>query len=171
MEFFECFVYQFIVDYDEYGNNFFFKQMMMDVFVIEKCVQKVFGGYKFGIVYLGNFFGQFFKSVVVFIVVGFFICVYFVFFGGFDMYVNQVNFYQNFMKIFLDGFVVFQKDFEVYQFDDQVIIMIFFEFGCCLMENESKGIDYGIVVLFFVMGLKIKGGFYGMFFEFNFVCN
>ena len=44
---------------------------------------------------------------------------------------------------------------------DDVAIMVFSEFGRRVQENASGGTDHGTAGPMFIMGEKVKGGFYG----------
>jgi uncharacterized protein (DUF1501 family) len=55
----------------------------------------------------------------------------------------------------------FFRDMERIGKADQVVMMIFSEFGRRVPENTSLGTDHGTAGLMFVVGKPVKGGHYG----------
>lgn len=80
--------------------------------------------------------------------------------GGFDTHANQLKTQETLLGNFAAAMLAFQKELEGLGLADKVITMTFSEFGRRAYENGS-GTDHGKAAPMFVVGSKIKGGFYG----------
>ena len=60
-----------------------------------------------------------------------------------------------------DAVAAFQQDLERIGRADDVVMMIFSEFGRRVPENVSLGTDHGAANAMFVVGSQVKGGHYG----------
>jgi uncharacterized protein (DUF1501 family) len=81
--------------------------------------------------------------------------------GGFDDHVAEVYTHANLMKYVGDSLLAFYQDLEAHGKADQVLIMTFSEFGRRVKENAGRGTDHGTAAPLFVIGGKVKGGYYG----------
>ena len=81
--------------------------------------------------------------------------------GGFDTHQNQVNTHANLMKTLAEGLVALQASLEEIGRWNNTLVMTYSEFGRRPRENQSGGTDHGTAAPQFVMGGRIKGGFYG----------
>jgi uncharacterized protein (DUF1501 family) len=81
--------------------------------------------------------------------------------GGFDDHVAEVNTHANLLKQFGDAVNAFYTDMEAQGKADQVVMMTFSEFGRRVKQNAGLGTDHGTASPLFVMGGKVKGGYFG----------
>ncbi|MBS1704584.1 MAG: DUF1501 domain-containing protein [Armatimonadetes bacterium] len=81
--------------------------------------------------------------------------------GGFDTHANQPTTQANLLKGFSDGVTAFQAEMETLGLDKKVVVMVFSEFGRRCYENASSGTDHGAAAPMFLIGSRVKGGFYG----------
>jgi uncharacterized protein (DUF1501 family) len=81
--------------------------------------------------------------------------------GGFDDHVAEVFTHANLMKYLGDSVNAFYKDLEAHGKADEVLIMTFSEFGRRVKENAGRGTDHGTAAPLFVIGGRVKGGYYG----------
>ena len=81
--------------------------------------------------------------------------------GGFDTHQNQVGTHANLMKTLAEGLVSLQAALEEIGRWNNTVVMTYSEFGRRARENQSGGTDHGTAAPQFVMGGKVKGGFYG----------
>ena len=81
--------------------------------------------------------------------------------GGFDTHQNQTGTHANLMKTLAEGLVSLQAALEEIGRWNNTVVMTYSEFGRRARENQSGGTDHGTAAPQFVMGGKVKGGFYG----------
>jgi uncharacterized protein (DUF1501 family) len=82
--------------------------------------------------------------------------------NAFDTHVHQVDLHQRLLTYVSDAVAGFFRDMERIGKADQVVMMIFSEFGRRVPENTSLGTDHGTAGLMFVAGKSVKGGHYGV---------
>lgn len=87
--------------------------------------------------------------------------VFYVQLGGFDTHANEKPSHANLMGQLADTLAAFQSDMESHGRGDQVLTMMFSEFGRRVKENGSQGTDHGAAGPMFVLGKGVKGGLYG----------
>ncbi|HNB24413.1 MAG TPA: DUF1501 domain-containing protein [Candidatus Melainabacteria bacterium] len=80
---------------------------------------------------------------------------------GFDTHVNQQRAQANLLKQLSDALLAFQNDLRTHGREDQVLTLVFSEFGRRVQENSGKGTDHGTAEPLFLMGSTVKGGIYG----------
>ena len=80
---------------------------------------------------------------------------------GFDTHANQLRTQAGLLKQLSDALLAFQGDLEAHGMDDQVLTLVFSEFGRRVQENSGKGTDHGTAQPLFLVGTKVKGGLYG----------
>lgn len=80
--------------------------------------------------------------------------------GGFDTHANQLKTQETLLTNFSNAMLAFQREMEGIGKADNVVTMTFSEFGRRAYENGS-GTDHGKAAPMFLVGGKIKGGFYG----------
>ena len=83
--------------------------------------------------------------------------------GGFDTHAAQAGAHQVLLIYLADALRGFMEDMERIGRADDVAIMVFTEFGRRVAENASKGTDHGTATPMYIIGKKVKGGFYGTF--------
>jgi uncharacterized protein (DUF1501 family) len=84
-----------------------------------------------------------------------------VFLGGFDTHTNQEATLTRLLKDTSEALRAFWTDVNAHGHGDDVVIMTWSEFGRRVKENAQAGTDHGSAAPMFVLGNKVKGGFYG----------
>ncbi|MTV47371.1 DUF1501 domain-containing protein [Heliobacillus mobilis] len=82
-------------------------------------------------------------------------------FAGFDSHAGQVQAQASQLKQVDDAVSRFCQDMDESGKADQVLLMIFSEFGRRVNENASGGTDHGTAGPVFFIGAPVKGGLYG----------
>src|SRR5579862_9344666 len=81
--------------------------------------------------------------------------------NAFDTHVFQADVHQRLLTYASDAVAAFMLDLERIGRADDVVVMIFSEFGRRVPENVNLGTDHGTANLMFVAGKQVKGGQYG----------
>jgi uncharacterized protein (DUF1501 family) len=81
--------------------------------------------------------------------------------NAFDTHVQQNNVHQRLLTYTADAIAAFMADLERIGRADDVIVLVFSEFGRRVPENTNLGTDHGTAGLMFVIGKAVKGGHYG----------
>jgi uncharacterized protein (DUF1501 family) len=81
--------------------------------------------------------------------------------NAFDTHVFQNDVHQRLLTYASDALSAFMMDLKRIGRADDVVVMVFSEFGRRVPENTSLGTDHGAANLMFVAGSKVKGGHYG----------
>jgi uncharacterized protein (DUF1501 family) len=81
--------------------------------------------------------------------------------NAFDTHVHQGDVHARLLTYVSDAVSGFLRDLERLGRADQVVVMIFSEFGRRVPENTSLGTDHGTANLMFVVGTRVRGGHYG----------
>jgi uncharacterized protein (DUF1501 family) len=81
--------------------------------------------------------------------------------NAFDTHVHQGDLHARLLTYVSDAVSGFLRDVERLGRADQLVMMIFSEFGRRVPENTSLGTDHGTANLMFVVGKPVKGGHYG----------
>lgn len=81
--------------------------------------------------------------------------------NAFDTHVFQNALHQRLLTYTSDAVAAFIQDLERIGRADDVVLMIFSEFGRRVPENVSLGTDHGAANAMFMVGSPIKGGHYG----------
>jgi uncharacterized protein (DUF1501 family) len=81
--------------------------------------------------------------------------------NAFDTHVFQNDVHKRLLTYASDAVSAFLKDLERIKRADDVVVMIFSEFGRRVPENVNLGTDHGTANLMFVAGNQVKGGQYG----------
>jgi uncharacterized protein (DUF1501 family) len=87
--------------------------------------------------------------------------VYYATLGGFDTHGSQLGSHANLMGQLGDSIKAFQADLEAQDAADQVLTMVFSEFGRRVAENGSGGTDHGTAAPVFLIGSKVRPGVVG----------
>ena len=82
--------------------------------------------------------------------------------NAFDTHVFQGDVHKRLLTYASDAVSAFLKDLERIGRADDVVVMIFSEFGRRVPENVNLGTDHGAANLMFVAGKQVKGGQYGV---------
>lgn len=80
--------------------------------------------------------------------------------GSFDTHAGQNPLHASLWNDLNKGLEVFMADLRAHDSSDNVIVLIFSEFGRRVRDNGS-GTDHGAAGVTFVLGEKVKGGHYG----------
>jgi uncharacterized protein (DUF1501 family) len=124
-------------------------------------LQKAAGAYKSTVEYGKDPFAQGLKLLAQIIAGGLGTQVLFISIGGFDTHAAQAKDHETLWNYVDNGIGAFYKDLLQLDVADHVILMTYSEFGRRVRENGSRGTDHGTAAPMFVLGNKIKGGFYG----------
>jgi uncharacterized protein (DUF1501 family) len=81
--------------------------------------------------------------------------------NAFDTHVYQSDTHKRLLTYASDAVSAFLKDLERIGRADDVVVMIFSEFGRRVPENVNLGTDHGAANLMFVAGKQVKGAQYG----------
>lgn len=81
--------------------------------------------------------------------------------GGFDTHARQAESHEKLLQDFGDAIAAFQAEMEAVGKADNVVVMVFSEFGRRSYENASGGTDHGAAGPMFLIGNKVKGGLHG----------
>jgi uncharacterized protein (DUF1501 family) len=81
--------------------------------------------------------------------------------GGYDTHAAQAGSQQTLLIYLADALRGFMEDLARSGRADDVAVMVFTEFGRRVNENLSKGTDHGTATPMYLVGKKVKGGFYG----------
>ncbi len=81
--------------------------------------------------------------------------------NAFDTHVHQPNLHARLLTYASDAVAGFMQDMERIGRADDVVMLVFSEFGRRVPENTNLGTDHGTANLMFVVGKPVKGGHYG----------
>lgn len=81
--------------------------------------------------------------------------------NAFDTHVHQGNLHRRLLTYTSDAVAAFVQDLERLGRADDVVMLIFSEFGRRVPENTNLGTDHGTANLMFAVGKPVKGGHYG----------
>jgi uncharacterized protein (DUF1501 family) len=81
--------------------------------------------------------------------------------GGFDTHANEANAQAALLGVVSDSISRFVTQLKSTSRSRDVVILVYSEFGRRVVGNASQGTDHGSSGPVFVIGDKIKGGFYG----------
>ena len=81
--------------------------------------------------------------------------------NGFDTHQGQANVQQRLLKELAEGLASFKTALQEISRWDNTLIVTYAEFGRRAQENGSNGTDHGTANAHFVLGGRVKGGFFG----------
>ena len=81
--------------------------------------------------------------------------------NAFDTHVFQEDTHKRLLTYASDAVYAFIRDLDRIKRADDVVVMVFSEFGRRVPENVNLGTDHGAANLMFVVGNQVKGGQYG----------
>ena len=81
--------------------------------------------------------------------------------NAFDTHVQQADLHQRLLTYASDAVAGFMQDMERIGRADDVVMLVFSEFGRRVPENTSLGTDHGTANHMYVIGKPVKGGHYG----------
>jgi uncharacterized protein (DUF1501 family) len=81
--------------------------------------------------------------------------------NAFDTHVFQGDTHKRLLTYASDAVYAFTRDLERIGRANDVVVVVFSEFGRRVPENVNLGTDHGTANLMFVAGNKVKGGQYG----------
>ena len=80
---------------------------------------------------------------------------------GFDTHRGQADPHGRLLEQLSDGLLAFTRAMEAKGHWDKVLVMTYAEFGRRAAENASGGTDHGTAAPHFILGGRVRGGFYG----------
>lgn len=80
---------------------------------------------------------------------------------GFDTHTNQLRAQDGLLQQLSNGIAAFHSDLRKHKLDDDVLILVFSEFGRRVAENGGRGTDHGTAAPVLLIGSSVKGGVYG----------
>jgi uncharacterized protein (DUF1501 family) len=81
--------------------------------------------------------------------------------NAFDTHVQQTDLHQRLLTYVSDAVAGFMKDLQRIGRADDVVMLVFSEFGRRVPENTSLGTDHGTANHMYLIGKPVKGGHYG----------
>ena len=81
--------------------------------------------------------------------------------GGFDTHANEANAQAQLLGVVSSSLTKFMSQLKSTTRSNDVTILVYSEFGRRVKGNASEGTDHGTSGPMFIIGEKIKGGFYG----------
>ena len=81
--------------------------------------------------------------------------------GGFDTHANEANAQTQLLGVVSSSLTRFMSQLKKTTRQNDVTVMVYSEFGRRVKGNASEGTDHGSSGPMFIIGEKIKGGFYG----------
>lgn len=81
--------------------------------------------------------------------------------NAFDTHVHQADPHARLLRYTADAVRGFIEDLARLDRSDEVVVMMFTEFGRRVEENASQGTDHGTATPMFVVGAPVQGGMYG----------
>jgi uncharacterized protein (DUF1501 family) len=81
--------------------------------------------------------------------------------GGFDTHADEISSQNGLLGILSSSVTRFFGQIQKISRANDVVIMVYSEFGRRVAANASEGTDHGTAGPMFVIGNKVKGGFYG----------
>ena len=81
--------------------------------------------------------------------------------NAFDTHVQQADLHQRLLTYTSDAVAGFMKDMERIGRADDVVVMVFSEFGRRVPENTSLGTDHGTANHMYLIGKNVRGGHFG----------
>jgi uncharacterized protein (DUF1501 family) len=122
---------------------------------------KVVRNYKGSVQYPRDNFAENLKFIAQMITGGVNSRIYTVSLDGFDTHTNQSRTQTNLLKHLSEALSAFQKDLEAQGVSQDVVTLVFSEFGRRVSENGGRGTDHGTAEPLFIIGSNVKGGIYG----------
>jgi uncharacterized protein (DUF1501 family) len=81
--------------------------------------------------------------------------------GGFDTHANEANAQAELLGVVSTSLTRFMSQLKSTSRQSDVTVMVYSEFGRRVKGNASQGTDHGTAGPMFLIGEKVKGGFYG----------
>lgn len=81
--------------------------------------------------------------------------------GGFDTHARQAEQHDKLLGGLGNALLAFQREMEAIGKADNVVVLVFSEFGRRVAENASAGTDHGAAAPMFLIGNNVQGGIYG----------
>ncbi len=116
--------------------------------------------YKSSVEYAANPFAQTMKSVAQVLFADFGTRIFYTQHGSFDTHAGELVTHSKLWQDISEAIGDFQDDLKEHGREDDVVILIFSEFGRRIKDNGS-GTDHGSGGVAFVIGNSVKGGLYG----------
>ena len=114
-----------------------------------------------GIPYPNTPFGQGLQMIARLLSAGLGTRVFYISTGGFDTHANQLATHNRLLRQVAEGLQAFTRDVGERGRADDVVVMVFSEFGRRVRENGSGGTDHGAAAPMFLLGTQVQGGLHG----------
>ena len=124
-------------------------------------LQQIVGRYEEKISYPANAFAEGLKLIAKVISADVGTRVFYISLGGFDTHAAQPRSHTQLLQMLDEGLGAFFADMDRLGRMDDVLAMTFSEFGRRVGENASQGTDHGTALPMFLLGGRVRGGFYG----------
>lgn len=106
-------------------------------------------------------FGKDLKTIAELIISEIQTSVFYVSLGGFDTHVNQTGRQERLLKELSESLFALNNDLKINNKQDEVLVMVFSEFGRRVKQNGSNGTDHGTANNIFLINGNLKNpGFY-----------
>jgi len=139
----------------------YLQHMIMDAIVTERRVQQIIDRYQPMVRYKNDSFSNSLQRVAAMISAGLETRVYYVSQGGYDTHANQLGGHAARLSQLSAGLDAFQRDLKKRRLDDQVLTVVFSEFGRRPQQNASQGTDHGAAAPLFMMGSNLTTNLVG----------
>ncbi|MBY0548112.1 MAG: DUF1501 domain-containing protein [Candidatus Obscuribacterales bacterium] len=137
------------------------KQAGINAIKASDKLQGIASRYNSEVTYPPSAFGNSLKLIAQMITGGLPATIYGANLDGFDTHVNQARHQDNLLKDLSKTLNAFQTDLDQHKVADDVVVMVFSEFGRRAAENGGKGTDHGTAGPVLLLGNSIRGGTYG----------
>ena len=139
----------------------FLQHTSMNALVTEDRIHKLLRRYRPATNYPHTPLARNLQQIAAMIAAGLSTRVYFTTHSGYDTHARQLNLHAALLKQFSQAIAAFQKDLHALRLQNQVLTLVFSEFGRRPAENRSRGTDHGTAAPLFLFGNQIQPGIFG----------
>ncbi|MDF2651154.1 MAG: hypothetical protein K0Q73_6959 [Paenibacillus sp.] len=138
-------------------------QHALAAFQSVESIQSMVSGYKSQLQYPKSGFARDLQLVAKLIAAKSGTRIYYTNMGGFDDHANEKQQHIKTLKQLDEGLHAFYTDLKDQGLQQEVVTLVFSEFGRRLKENGSGGTDHGTAAPVLVLGGQVKGGLFGAY--------
>ncbi len=139
----------------------FLQHTTMNALVTEDRILNRLRRYRPAAAYPASPFAQNLKNIAGLITSGLPTRVFFTSHSGYDTHARQLNLHASLLQQFSQAIAAFQNDLQAHHIHDQVLTLVFSEFGRRPAENQSGGTDHGTAAPLFLFGNPVQPGILG----------